>query len=259
MEDYDPRTYGEAFADVYDQWYADVTDTAACVAAVAGLAGDGPVLEMGAGTGRLALPLTAAGVEVWAVDASRAMLATLTAKPGGERVHALLGDMVHPPLRPGAGFAVVLFAFNSLFNLPSASVQRLCLRTAASLLAPGGRLIVETSLPGAGSESPGADTTVVAGHFEVDSVDVRTIETDRVVLSAWQHDPATQNICGQMIDIGAGGIRLRPWRLHYRTTAQLDAAAADAGLVLQERWADWRGGRFDPLLSIEQIAHYRLR
>ena len=61
MEDYHPRTYGEAFADVYDEWYSDVTDTAACVAAVARLAGGGPVLEMGAGTGRLALPLAAAG------------------------------------------------------------------------------------------------------------------------------------------------------------------------------------------------------
>ena len=259
MEDYHPRTYGEAFADVYDEWYSDVTDTAACVAAVARLAGGGPVLEMGAGTGRLALPLAAADLDVWALDASRAMLATLAAKPGGERVRPVLGDMAHPPLRPGAGFAVVLCAFNSLFNLPEVAEQRLCLQAAASLLAPGGHLIVETSLPGAGSEAPSDGTTPVAGEFEVDGVDVRAIETDRVVLSAWQHDPATQNIRGQMIDIGAGGIRLRPWRLHYRTTAQLDAAAGDAGLVLVQRWADWKGGRFDPVLSTEQIAVYGLR
>lgn len=258
MEDYHPGTYGEAFADVYDEWYSDVTDTAACVAAVAGLAGGGPVLEMGAGTGRLALPLAAAGVDTCALDASRAMLAALAAKPGADRVRSVLGDMVHPPLRPGAGFAVVLCAFNSLFNLPDVSDQRLCLQAAASLLAPAGRLIIETSLPGAGHEPAG----VVAGEtgdYQVDGVDVRAIEADRVVLSAWQHDPVTQNIRGQMVDISAGGIRLRPWQLHYRTTAQLDAAARDAGLELLERWADWGGGTFDPILSTEQIAVYGQR
>ena len=119
---------------------------------------------------------------------------------------------------------------------------------------------METSLPGTGYE-PGEATGIAgeAGEFQVDSVDVRAIESDRVVLSAWQHDPVSQDIRGQMIDIGAGGIRLRPWRLHYRTAAQLDAAAADAGLELLERWADWRGGRFDPLLSTEQIAVYGRR
>ena len=259
MEDYHPRTYGEAFADVYDEWYSDVTDTEACVAAVAGLAAGGPVLEMGAGTGRLALPLAAAGAEVWALDASRAMLAALAAKPGGERVRRVLGDMARPPLRPGAGFAVVLCAFNSLFNLPEGAEHRLCLRAAAGLLAPAGRLIVETSLPGAAAEPPPDGTAPAGVEFETDGVDVRAIETDRVVLSAWQHDPAAQNIRGQMIDITAGGIRLRPWRLHYRTTAQLDAAARDAGLELAERWSDWRGGRFDPVLSTEQIAVYRRR
>lgn len=260
MEDYHPRTYGEAFADVYDEWYSDVTDTAACVAAVARLAGGGPVLELGAGTGRLALPLAAAGVDTWALDASRAMLAALAAKPGGERVLPVLGDMARPPLRPGAGFTVVLCAFNSLFNLPDAAEQRLCLQAAATLLAPAGRLIVETSLPGAGHE-PGeaGGTAAEAGEFQVDSVDVRAIESDRVVLSAWQHDPVSQDIRGQMIDIGAAGIRLRPWRLHYRTAAQLDAAARDAGLELLERWADWGGGTFDPILSTEQIAVYGRR
>ncbi|MDE0653427.1 MAG: class I SAM-dependent methyltransferase [bacterium] len=258
MEDYHPRSYGEAFADVYDEWYSDVTDTAACVAAVTRLAGGGPVLEMGAGTGRLALPLAAAGAHVWALDASRAMLAALAAKPGAARVRPVLGDMAHPPFRPGAGFAVVLCAFNSLFNLPDAAEQRLCLQAAASLLAPGGRLIVETSLPGAGHE-PAEQFGGEAGDFQVDGVDVRAIETDRVVLSAWQHDPLSQNIRGQMIDIGSGGIRLRPWLLHYRTPAQLDATARDAGLELLDRWADWQGDKFDPILSTEQIVIYGRR
>lgn len=258
MEDYHPRAYGDAFADIYDEWYSDVTDTAACVAAVARLAGGGTVLEMGAGTGRLALPLAAAGVDVWALDASKSMLAQLSAKPGAERVRLLLGDMARPPLRPSAGFAVVLCAFNTLFNLPEGAEQQLCLQAATSLLAPDGRLIVETSLPATGCE-PSGIVAGEAGDYQVDGVDVRAIEADRVVLSAWQHDPTAQDICGQMIDIGTSGIRLRPWRLHYRTTEQLDAAARDAGLELLERWADWDGTTFDPVLSTEQIAVYGRR
>ena len=258
MEDYRPETYGEAFADVYDDWYADVTDTEACVAAVARLAGGGRVLEMGAGTGRLALPLAAAGVDVSALDASRAMLGALATKPGGAGIPLVLGDMARPPLRPGAGFTVVLCAFNALFNLPDAAEQQLCLRAAAALLAPAGRLVVETSLPGGLGEVTGDDPGSLVGEFESDGVDVRALEADRVVLSAWQHDAATQHIRGQMIDIGAAGIRLRPWHLHYRTPPQLDAAARDAGLALRERWSDWRGGRFDPVLSTEQIAVYGL-
>lgn len=258
MQDYHPGTYGEAFADMYDEWYSDVTDAPACVAAVMRLAAGGAVLELGAGTGRLALPLAAGGAEVWALDASRAMLSALVAKPGSDRVHLVLGDMARPPLRPGAGFAVVLCAFNALFNLPDLAEQRLCLEAAAALLAPGGRLIVETSLPG-GAPDPETGDLAAAAEFETDAVDVKTIEADRVVLSAWQHRSATQEIRGQMIDITPAGIRLRPWQLHYRTAPQLDAAARDAGLALQERWSDWGGRRFDPVLSTEQIAVYGLR
>jgi SAM-dependent methyltransferase len=259
VQDYRPETYGEAFADVYDDWYSDVTDTAACVATVARLAGGGRVLELGAGTGRLAIPLAAAGTEVWALDASRAMLGALASKPGGAGVRLVLGDMARPPLRAGAGFAVVLCAFNSLFNLPRPAEQQLCLRAAATLLAPGGRLVVETSLPGGLGDVAGEGGGELAGEFESDGVDVRALEADRVVLSAWQHEATTQHIRGQMIDIGTAGIRLRPWHLHYRTPPQLDAGARDAGLVLQERWSDWKGRRFDPVLSTEQIAVYGLR
>ncbi len=258
MEGYHPGSYGEAFADVYDEWYSDVTDTVACVATVARLAGGGPVLELGAGTGRLVIPLAAAGVDVWALDASRTMLAALAAKPGSTRVRLLLGDMARPPVRPGAGFGVVLCAFNALFNLPDVAEQRLCLEAAAGLLAPGGRLVVETSLPG-GAPDPDTGRPASPGDFETDAVDVRALEEDRVVLSAWQHRPANQEIRGQMIDITAAGIRLRPWQLHYRTAPQLDATARDAGLVLLERWSDWQGARFDPVLSTEQIAVYGLR
>ena len=74
----EPSAYGEAMADVYDDWYAEVSDVEGTVARIAELAAGGPVLELGIGTGRLALPLAAAGVEVHGIDASPAMAAAST-------------------------------------------------------------------------------------------------------------------------------------------------------------------------------------
>ena len=84
-----PSTYGDSFADVYDDWYADVSDIDATVAAVARLADGGAVLELGVGTGRLALPLAATGTPVVGIDASQAMLDLLAAKPDATTVTSL--------------------------------------------------------------------------------------------------------------------------------------------------------------------------
>ncbi len=85
MEGYDEATYGDRFADVYDDWYGEITDTAACVEALRRLAGDGPVLELGVGTGRLAIPLAVAGLRSRASTRRPPCCDLLAAKPGGDR------------------------------------------------------------------------------------------------------------------------------------------------------------------------------
>src|SRR5579859_2777663 len=94
MEGYDTSTYGDRIADVYDEWYGEAAflETDAAVAALAELAGNGPVLELAIGTGRVALPLAARGLEVHGIDASEAMVAELREKPGGERIPGTIGD-----------------------------------------------------------------------------------------------------------------------------------------------------------------------
>src|SRR5881409_3770206 len=94
MERYDPSTYGERIAHVYDEWYgeAEFLETDATVAALAELAGGGPVLELAIGTGRVALPLAERGVEVHGIDASQAMVAKLHEKPGGADIPVTMGD-----------------------------------------------------------------------------------------------------------------------------------------------------------------------
>jgi SAM-dependent methyltransferase len=238
VDGYRPSTYGDRFADVYDDWYHDVSDVDATVARVAALADQagGPVLELGAGSGRLALPLAERGHEVWAVDASAAMLDRLRAKPGGDRVHTVVDDMADlaAPALAGQGFGVALCAFNTLFNLTDTAAQRRCLGRVADLLAPGGRLVVEAFVPPPGDEREAA----------VSAVEPRHIGLDEVVLTISRLDPATRTITGQHLQITEAGIRLRPWMLHYATPDELDALAATAGMHLVERHAGWRGEAF---------------
>jgi SAM-dependent methyltransferase len=277
VDGYRPSTYGDRFADVYDDWYHDVSDVDATVERVAALAGPrgGRVLELGAGSGRLAVPLAGAGLDVWAVDASAAMLERLRAKPGGEAVHTVVDDMAElaapelaaPGPDGGAGFAVALCAFNTLFNLTDTPAQARCLGRVAELLAPGGRLLVEAFVPppsgegeaddaggdrmaggrggGEGDAGSGAVGRAGAGFGGVTgAVEPRHIGLDEVVLTVSRVDPAARIVVGQHVQITEAGIRLRPWVLHYASPEGVDELAAVAGLRLVERHAGWRGEPF---------------
>ena len=232
MEGYDETTYGDRFVDVYDDWYGDLTDTDACVATVAELSGCGPVLQLGVGTGRLALPLAARGVPVTGLDSSQPMLDALAAKPGAAAVTTLLGDMTDPPTGDDR-FAMVLVAYNTLFNLVDDGAQQRCLAAAAARLAPGGCVVVEAFVP-----ADDADPT--------DVVAPKQVTAEKVVLSVSRSDPGRQEVVGQYVDITEEGVKLRPWHLRWSTPAQLDEMAAAVGLTPSHRWAGWDQSAFGP-------------
>lgn len=253
MEGYDAATYGDRWADVYDDWYHDLDDTEACVAFLAALAGEpagaGTIVELGIGTGRLALPLRARGYDVRGIDASAAMVDQLRAKPGGTEVPVTLGDMAEvvvptdPTIDGGDGDRVgrddprcrgVFVAYNTFFNLATEDAQRRCLERIAAVLEPGGWFACAQFVP---------DDRVADGRAS--AVGVRSLTTDRVVLTADRYDAESQTITGQYIDISADGIALRPVHIRYLFPAQLDELAAGAGLELVGRWADWSGTPFD--------------
>jgi SAM-dependent methyltransferase len=246
MDGYDASTYGDRFADVYDDWYGDLTDAVACTDRLAALAGGGPVLELGVGSGRLALPLAARGVAVHGIDASDAMLDRLRAKPGGAAIHLTQGDMAELALVDPPAFTVVFAAFNTLFNLPSGAAQQQCLERVEGLLAPEGLLVIEAFVP----PEPG-------GGAPRGSVTPRHISADEVVLSVSHHDERAQTISGQHIQVTERGIRLRPWHLRYCGTRELDAMAEAAGLVLAWRHADWAGTAFGPDAGVHVSAYRR--
>lgn len=249
MQGYDRRSYGEGFADVYDDWYADVTDVDATVARIATLAGAGRrVLELGVGTGRLAVPLAAAGLAVTGIDVSESMLAKLADRDSCGSVVAICGDMVDD--LPSGPFDVVLVAYNTIFNLLDEERQRACFAAVAGVLVPGGAFVVESFVPG-------EHTGGTAGDSSAGPVTVRSLAADRVVLSVWRDAPGDQRAEGQFIELTeAGGVRLRPWSIRWSTPAQLDAMAAAAGFALEARYADMAGGPFDEH-SGQHVSVYR--
>ena len=232
MDGYDDTTYGRAFADVYDDWYGGISDVDATVDDLLGLAGGGPVLELGVGTGRLAVPLAerAPQLTVVGVDSSDAMLARLRARPPAPNLVVHRGDMVDD--LPAGPFTLVFVAYNTVFNLLTAERQRSCFAAVAERLVHGGRLLVEAFVP----DEPPRDG---------DHVDVRTLTADRVVLSISRHDARAQRADGQFVELTeAGGVRLRPWSIRYASPDELDAMARGAGLAREHRWEAFGGHPF---------------
>jgi SAM-dependent methyltransferase len=257
MEGYDASTYGDRFADVYDEWYDDPAETAAVVDLVAALLDDGAdrtadgsdlgsphppaVLELGVGTGRLAVPLAELGFRVTGLDASARMLDLLAAKPGGGAVEAVEGDMAGP--LPDGPFDVVLVARNTLFNVTTADGQAACLAEVARVLAPRGRFVVEAFVP---NDEVGPTS----------SVEVRRITADRVLLFVDRHDPDAGEVWSSFVDIEPAGITLRPCHIRYLSPEALDAMAAGAGLALDHRLGGWDGSPFDET-STHHVSVYR--
>ncbi len=242
MRGYGPSTYGDGFASVYDSWYEDIGDVAGCVAAVVASTDGGRVLELGVGTGRLALPLRAAGIDVVGVDASAAMVRRMQAKPDGAEVPVVLGDLARLPLRGPFDGAVI--AFNTLFNLTTADAQRALFAEVARVLAPGGFLAAEAFVPATEHDVPDA------------VVEPNRIEVDRVVLTASLRDRASQRVEGQHIEITTDGIVLHPWSIRYAPPDELDEMAAAAGLVLERRDAGWRHEPYGPD-TVQHVSWWR--
>lgn len=246
MDGYEVSTYGDRFAEVYDDWYGDVTDVAACTARLAALAAGGSVLELGVGSGRLAVPLAQLGVDVHGIDASVAMVDRLRAKPGGDLVTVTIGDMCELALDDPPPFSVVFVAFNTFFNLATEAEQRRCLHRVTELLAPDGVLVVEAFVP-RDDVAAGAEASVAP----------RRITADEVVLTVSRVDHDAQTITGQHVHLREDGIRLRPWHLRYLSPPQLDALAAGAGLSLASRSAGWGDEPFAASSSVHVSTYHR--
>ncbi|MEH0829668.1 MULTISPECIES: class I SAM-dependent DNA methyltransferase [unclassified Micromonospora] len=223
--------FGEAVAATYDDPTTEMFDPAvvgSTVDVLADLAGTGRALEVGIGTGRVALPLAARGVPVHGIDLSRAMVDRLRAKPGGDAIGVTIGDFA--TTRVEGTFSLAYLVFNTIMNLTTQEAQVACFRNVAAHLAPGGCFVIEVLVPELRRLPPGQN--VVPFH---------------VSPTGWAfdvYDVATQATSSNYVRIvdGRGEYRSIPFR--YVWPAELDLMAQLAGLRLRDRWDGWNRGPF---------------
>jgi len=218
--------FGERVAATYDESSAEISgpgivDAAADV--LAGLAGSGRALELGIGTGRIALPLARRGVPVHGIDMSRAMVARLRAKPGGDAIGVTIGDFA--TTRADGAFSVAYLVFNTIMNLTTQAAQVACFRNVAAHLEPGGCFVIEVMIPDL-RRLPAGQNTV---PFHVSP-------------TRWAfdiYDVATQAMSSNYIEVTGGRGEYRSIPFRYVWPAELDLMAQIAGLRLRERWDGW--------------------
>lgn len=192
------------------------------------LAGGGRACEFAIGTGRIALPLAARGVSVSGIELSRAMIDKLRAKPGGDQIEIMIGDMTSTRL-PG-DFNLVYLVFNTIMNLTSQRAQIDCFRNAAAHLQPGGRFVIETMVPDLRRLPPGQD----AVPFDIS-------ETH---LGFDTYDTATQAMSSHHVSFVDGQPRYSATPFRYVWPSELDLMAELAGMRLEHRWQGWNGEPF---------------
>lgn len=228
MKGYTPSLYGDKMASVYDEHVAEMgIDDPATVATLAEYAGQARALELGVGTGRVAIPLALRGVDVSSIDVSDAMLERMKAKPGGDRVTAIQGDFAS--VDADGSFGLIYCVFNTFFVLPTQDEQVACFENVAARLASGGYFLLEAFVPEQGFFDRGQ------------RLQVRHLSADRVDLDASVHDPVNQRVHSQTIRMSeGGGMRMFPVELRYAWPSEIDLMARLAGLTLHERWGGWR-------------------
>jgi hypothetical protein len=230
-DEYTAETYGERWADIYDDWTAGLgllIDGETIASKLADLAGVGPALELAVGTGRVALPLTEMGVEVHGIDISEAMVSKLRAKPGGADVPVTMGDFAEVPVE--GRYPLIYLVFNTIFALTTQEEQVSCFANAAAHLTEGGIFVIEAFVPD------------LARFHLGQRVEALEVGVDGMVLNTLKLDPGAQTVQVLQLHIEDGKpITTYPVKLRYAFPSELDLMARLGGLRLRERWGGWEG------------------
>jgi SAM-dependent methyltransferase len=221
-----PELWGERVADVYDEWLAATPhETDRAVEVLAELAGEGPALELAIGSGRIALPLAARGVEVHGIDASQAMIDRLREQPGGDAIPAVVGNFADVGVE--GLFSLVFVAFQTFHVLGSLAEQVRCFENVAAHLQEDGCFALETNVvpPELGARDG--------------SITIWKVEPDRLMLGFERRGDELQAVTDVEVWLTEQSIRMIPMRYRYTSPVELDLMARLAGLRLRDRWGGW--------------------
>jgi SAM-dependent methyltransferase len=219
--------FGERVAARYDESSADMFEPAVVepiVDFLVELAGDGAALELGIGTGRIALPLRERGIRVQGIDLSEAMVARLRAKTGGEEIPVAIGDFA--TTRVDGTFSLAYLVFNTINNLTTQDEQVACFQNVAAHLEPGGCFVIEVGVPDLRRLPPGETFVafdVSPTHFGFDEYDVES-----------------QGLISHHYWFADGGLEARSIPFRYVWPSELDLMARLAGMRLRERFGGWK-------------------
>src|SRR6478672_4296144 len=228
-----PKNYfGEQIAERYDDTSADMFEPAQVIPVVdflAELATDGTALELGIGTGRIALPLAQRGIRVHGIDLSDAMVARLRAKPGADQITVTIGDFA--TTRVAGRFSLAYLVFNTIMNLTTQDEQVACFQNVADHLLPGGCFVIEVGVPDLQRLPPG------------ETVRAFTVTDSRLGFD--EYDVAGQGLVSHHYNRTENGTFAR-WSIPFRYVwpSELDLMARLAGMTLSERWSGWKGEPF---------------
>ena len=223
----DDGYFDEPIAASYDDDSAEMFDPAflePVVDFLAEIAGSGRALELGIGTGRVALPLAQRGVQVHGIDLSKAMVARLRAKPGGEDIGVTIGDFATTSVE--GSFSLAYLVFNTIGNLTTQEAQVACFRNVAAHLQPGGCFVIEVGVPELRRLPPG-----------------ETVRPFHVSETRWgfdEYDVAAQGLTSHHLWIGNGRVDHFSLPFRYVWPSELDLMAQLAGMKLRERWGGWK-------------------
>ena len=223
----DDGYFDEGVAATYDDSNAEMSDPRVVdpvVDFLVDIAGSGRALELGIGTGRIALPLAKRGVPVHGIELSKAMVARLRAKPGGEDIAATIGDFA--TTKVDGTFSVAYLVYNTIMNLTTQAAQVACFRNVAAHLQPGGCFVIEVGVPDL-RRLPYGERFVIFDasetHWGIDEYDV-----------------ATQGLTSHHFEVRDGRIEKSSGPFRYVWPAELDLMAEMAGMELRERWSGWK-------------------
>ena len=219
--------FDDHIAQSYDEGAAAMFEPVAVgpvVDFLAELAGDQGALELGIGTGRIALPLSRRGIRVHGIDLSPAMVARLAAKPGAEDIGVTIGDFA--TARVGRTFGLAYLVYNTIENLTTQDEQVDCFGNVAAHLDPGGCFVVEVEVPQLQRLPPGET--------------VRAFTISEARLGFDEYDVASQSLVSHHYRISDGKLDSFSIPFRYVWPSELDLMARLAGMKLRERWGGWQ-------------------
>jgi SAM-dependent methyltransferase len=223
----DDGYFDEPVAARYDESSAEMFDPAVVdpvIDLLVELAGGGRALELGIGTGRIALPLAQRGVPVHGIELSEAMVARLHAKPGGDEIGVTIGDFA--TTTANGTFSVAYLVFNTIMNLTTQADQVACFRNVARHLEPGGCFVIEVGIPALQRLPPGET--------------IRAFEVRETKWGFDEIDVATQSLTSHHFEIVDGRAERVSMPFRYVWPSELDLMAALAGMRLRDRWSGWK-------------------